>query len=320
MKRLIWLLILCGAGYAVYRYYPELEKLAKQQTGLVDKPAPAADPKSKAPLPSTTPPPKVADKKGPAPVVSGKSAEEAELERRFPLPAFPTLDQAAGNWVNIPSGAFPRETVLKAPVKIPMVNNTGFATLNPGQKVWAVGVKDGQIQVSTRREGGGLEGGAPVDATDFKAVLGTVYDQYKQRLTQRVVAQRDEARKQMQASAASAATAAAAATSGAASTPVISTTSDDAPPALLGKLGPRPDKSLLTDSIKKGQVTDIKMENVKGWGPIRFQEIDGEPYWVGSCQYVAKTIFADFSTEALALVRKGKVEKWVYSGTHEPVP
>jgi hypothetical protein len=39
-----------------------------------------------------------------------------------------------------------------------------------------------------------------------------------------------------------------------------------------------------------------------------------------SVRYTARTIFGEFPAEALALLRHGKVVKWVYAGTGEPLP
>jgi len=57
-----------------------------------------------------------------------------------------------------------------------------------------------------------------------------------------------------------------------------------------------------------------------GWGRIQAREIEGEPYWAASVRYTARTIFGEFPTEAVALIRHGRVVKWIYAGTGEPLP
>ena len=108
---------------------------------------------------------------------------------------------------------------------------------------------------------------------------------------------------------------------------------EDGPPppaAILAKIGPRPaqheDMSVpvVEASIAERQKTKKHAEPpagvALGWGAVRFREIEGEPYWVAAVRYKARTIFGEFPTEALALIRHGKVVKWVYAGTGEPLP
>ena len=102
------------------------------------------------------------------------------------------------------------------------------------------------------------------------------------------------------------------------------------PPAVLAKIGPRPAQN--TDlTVPAVQASIAERQRAKknaepptgvplGWSPLHLREVEGEPYWATSVRYTAKTIFGEFPTEAVALIRHGKVVKWIYAGTGEPLP
>ena len=77
---------------------------------------------------------------------------------------------------------------------------------------------------------------------------------------------------------------------------------------------------LLLASMKAGQVTEITPTNVKKWGDVQVEKIDGKDYFTIIVDYTTKTMFGDFDTQAQARVAGGKVEKWIYTGSGEVVP
>ena len=77
---------------------------------------------------------------------------------------------------------------------------------------------------------------------------------------------------------------------------------------------------LLLASMKSGQVTEIKPDNIKHWGDPQSEKIDNITYWTVVVKYETQTMFGKFETEAQARIRDGKVEKWVYVGSGEVVP
>ena len=77
---------------------------------------------------------------------------------------------------------------------------------------------------------------------------------------------------------------------------------------------------VMLDSMKAGQVTEIKPDMISYWGRMHFETIEGQPYWVVRVDYTANSIFGIFPTQAKALIRKGKVQRWIYAGSEEPVP
>ena len=77
---------------------------------------------------------------------------------------------------------------------------------------------------------------------------------------------------------------------------------------------------LLLASMKAGQVTEVKPDNIKSWGDVTSEKIDDVTYWTVVVKYETQTMFGKFETEAQARIKDGKVEKWVYVGSGEVVP
>lgn len=72
---------------------------------------------------------------------------------------------------------------------------------------------------------------------------------------------------------------------------------------------------LMQDSITSGEVTEFTFDQVDEWKVGADEEVDGQMYQVGIAAYQAETIFGVKTVEAKALVKDGKVEKWVYAKT-----
>ena len=49
------------------------------------------------------------------------------------------------------------------------------------------------------------------------------------------------------------------------------------------------------------------------------KEVDGKDYYTGVVGYTASTIFGEIKTEGKALIRGGKVIKWIYNGSEEEI-
>ena len=63
-----------------------------------------------------------------------------------------------------------------------------------------------------------------------------------------------------------------------------------------------------------------EVNEISNWGPIRYELVDGEPYWTGTVTYNTTSLFGTFPTEAMAIMRNGKVIDWLYTGSLEEVP
>ncbi len=317
MKRFIWLLVLGAAAYAVWKYYPEIERIARSRTA----PAEAAEqqdgvasiPDSLSDLTRGS----RAAQAAPAGVAVARPDED-EIARRYPMPEFKPIEELVGGWKKIPASAFPRQVTLKAPATLKLTRGTGTSTLEAGRTVYALeGTPDGALVIAPVPDAV-MRGTVPMDATDFQAVLEKVYDQFKKRMSAEVQQKREAAR----TAAAQAATA---------TVPVVGAGFDQSPPAgALAVIGPKPKQNgdstvpIVQASIAERQRTrkhaEPPADTRLGWGMVHYREIERQPYWVCEVKYTARTIFGEFPAEALALIRHGKVERWIYAGTGEPLP
>ena len=73
--------------------------------------------------------------------------------------------------------------------------------------------------------------------------------------------------------------------------------------------------ALMQENIKGGGVKEFKFEEVKGWQAGEEEDIDNETYQTGLAAYQAVTIFGPKTVQAKALIKGGKIVKWVYAKT-----
>ena len=87
------------------------------------------------------------------------------------------------------------------------------------------------------------------------------------------------------------------------------------PPAPVGevKLTEEQIIELMKKSIDGGAVKEFKTEQVKGWKASGDETIDGSDYQTGLAAYEAATIFGVRPVQAKALIKDGKIERWVYA-------
>ena len=95
--------------------------------------------------------------------------------------------------------------------------------------------------------------------------------------------------------------------------PVVANT--EAPSAGGSKLSDDEIVALMKKSIAGGAVKEFTIDKVKdnGWKANGDETIDGTDYQTGLVAYVAATIFGDRPVQAKALIKDGKIERWVYA-------
>lgn len=71
--------------------------------------------------------------------------------------------------------------------------------------------------------------------------------------------------------------------------------------------------ALMKESIAGGAVKEFTSDQVKGWKPNGDETIDGTEYQTGLAAYEAATIFGVRPVQAKALIKDGKIERWVYA-------
>jgi hypothetical protein len=65
-------------------------------------------------------------------------------------------------------------------------------------------------------------------------------------------------------------------------------------------------------SIRAGQIKEFSFAQVQEWTQEPDEEIDGEKYQIGIATYKAETLFGVRAIQAKALIKDGKVQRWIY--------
>lgn len=318
MKPLIVIALAIAVGYVSYEYvYPPFADAMKftKHVPIKEEPkkeivvAPAPKPVKKEPkivmeAPAPKPEMKPEEPKPEMPKVPEPPPVDPNA---FVAPVFPPVDELTQNWAAVPKGFFntPKQVTMKKDLelKMQMGKATAATTFKAGTKIFVMGQEGGNLVVGASA-GSPMRGLVAMDETDFKEVFTAAYEQVK-------VVQTENARKAHEyrlAAAERAKNAPAAPAAGGSS-------SNDKPTKAADGTYP-----LLLASMKAGEVTEIKPDNIKSWSDPAQEKIDGTEYWTVNVKYETQTMFGKFETEAQARIKNGRVEKWVYTGSGEVVP
>lgn len=323
MKALGALLILVAVGYVGYQYAYDpivgalgLEKTKPEAVEISQAPAivnvepPPAPPTPKVeepkpempkapeptPQPMPTPLPAVAANMGasvPAPDADG-----------FMPPPFQPIEDLVKNWTAIPTNAFkhfPPVKLSKDVNFVAVVNGNKFGSKVPAGGSAVAMSQEGDKIVVAPSPSAPARATVPIDDTDLKAVLTARYESFKAMWTERKRREFLFAKNK-------------------ASQPVEEAKPGAAAPAGAPTKNAEGSYDVLLASMKAGQVTEITPANVKKWGAVQAEKIDGKDYFTIIVDYTTKTMFGDFDTQAQARIAGGKVEKWIYTGSGEVVP
>lgn len=77
---------------------------------------------------------------------------------------------------------------------------------------------------------------------------------------------------------------------------------------------------ILVSSLLAGDVTEFKPADVRSWGDVTEEVVNGVPQWRVELVYRVKTKFGPFDVTASAYVQGGKVVRWIYTGSGEVIP
>jgi len=318
MKPLIVIALAIAVGYVSYEYvYPPFADAMKFTKHVPKKEepkkevavAPAPKPVKKEPkivmeAPAPKPEMKPEEPKPEMPKVPEPPPVDPNA---FVAPVFPPVNEVTQNWALVPKGFFntPKQVTMKKDLelKMQMGKATAATTFKAGTKIFVMGPEGTNLVVGASA-GSPMRGLVAMDETDFKEVFTAAYEQVK-------VVQTENARKahEYRLAAAERAKNAPAAPAGGGSS------SNDKPTKAADGTYP-----LLLASMKSGEVTEIKPDNIKSWGDPAQEKIDGAEYWTVNVKYETQTMFGKFETEAQARIKNGRVEKWVYTGSGEVVP
>lgn len=230
-----------------------------------------------------------------APAPSPPAEPEDPIAARYPLPVFKPIEEITQDWAMVPARAFPRTVRLKTPVTFETAS--GKTVLAAGAEALAVGMTRGFL-VLMRSRNDSARAMAPLANTDLRETLTELYERYKESKVAQVMKQRERARMLQ-------------------SRPVRETASG---------AGPKPEQQddgvipLMLASLKRGDIREVTPEAITQWGTLQIEEIDGEPCWTGTLQCtVENPIFGPTPTEVMAVIRNGRIVKWLYTGSREPV-
>ena len=96
-------------------------------------------------------------------------------------------------------------------------------------------------------------------------------------------------------------------------TPAPAPAPEPAPaPAPTVATGPVDVVKVMQESIRAAQVKEFTFDQVLGWEAGGDETVDGEIFKTGTVSYKAETIFGVKTIQAKALVKDGKVQRWIW--------
>ena len=214
----------------------------------------------------------------------------------FVPPTIEPLEALTKNWTVFPPTAFPRQVKVSKPVELRLAG--GGSTLPAGSTAFALSAQANVLLVAPT-ETSEARGQIFVHDTDLPTQVRASYEQWKRGRMEMALASWKR-RKANEAAMVS------------------------MPEAVERSGAPRRNQDgsydLLLASMGAGQVTDIELNRIQRWGMPQARTIDNLSTWTVSVYYHSMTIFGPIDAEAQAQVRDGKVVRWIYPGSGEPVP
>jgi len=267
------------------------------------------------------------DKDKPNLIKNSEPDQVDPIEEKYPIPDFKPIEELVGNWKKIPASAFPRKVTLKAKAKYVFAGGAGSSTAPAGGKTFAISLSGDKLVITPNKQSN-VRGTISINDTNYKEILGDEYEKYKQRKKREVYAQRERARAIAATEVETNQTTSSTNTNESRANRVtsISRISKEKLSDYENEIGKMPEAeddgrvSIMVRSIRSGDVTEIKLNEISYWGPIRYEIVDNRAYWTATVNYKTTSLFGTFPTEAMALMRNGKVENWLYTGSLEEVP
>jgi hypothetical protein len=272
--------------------FPETPKPAAPSAASITIPSPGAPAAPGTVAAANTPGAAV------TPANPGPAAAMDEMEKRYPMPQFKTIEDITKEWTSIPYKAFPRKVKTKVPVMFDVT--AGKVELPAGSEARAVAMTQGML-VLMKEGDDTARSMVPLANTDLKETLVSLYEKFKEYKRNVVIKQREHAR-------------------------AVKANANGASEDQMKLAGPKPKQDgggvigIMFDSIRSGKYTELKENTITSWGEINFEMVDGKPYWTATLQcMVENAIFGPQPTEVMALIRDNRVEKWIYTGSREEV-
>lgn len=214
----------------------------------------------------------------------------------FVPPKIDPLESLTKNWTVFPPTAFPRQVKLSKPVQLQMAG--GSSTLPAGSTAFALGAQANVLTIAPTQTSQ-ARGQIFVHDTDMPTQVRESYERWKKGRIEMAMASWKKQR-------------------------AVTATSVSMPNAVDARGMPKRNVDgsydLLLASMRSGEVTDIKLNKIKRWGTPEPRTIDNLPTWTVSVFYETMVFCGPFDAEAQAQVRNGKIVRWIYPGSGEPVP
>ncbi|MEZ5386716.1 MAG: hypothetical protein R3F13_14485 [Prosthecobacter sp.] len=225
-----------------------------------------------------------------------RSTAAPEMTEEFVPPTFETLESMTKNWTVFPPTAFPRLIKISKPVEMRIAG--GGSTLPAGSTAYALAAQANVLLVAPT-ETSDARGQIFVHDTDLPTQVRASYEQWRRgRIEMALVAW-----KKRKANAAS-----------------MTSLAGAVEPSGAPRRNADGSYDLLLASMSSGQVTDIDPDKIQRWGTPQARTIDNLSTWTVNVYYHSMTIFGPIDAEAQAQVRDGRIIRWIYPGSGEPVP
>lgn len=288
-------LLIAGATDGGAESPPRVEKAEEA------KPAPPPAPK-KPPKPK--PRPKLPEKKppepGPPPEKEPEKPDadlEAKIAELFPLPDIQPLEVIVDNWENVPPHAFPKNVTINDTLEFKLVHEgqvIGGKNLPAGAHVIPLELA-GTTLVVAPDIGTTMRAEVPVDETNFKDLIHARYVDFVQRQTQKVMERRTSEFARI--------------TQAKAHEEALADYNDGSDP----RFDP------MKESLRNAEAGTFELENTTEWRWLGKETVDGVEYEAGLAVFESESAFGVSRTEIKALMRGGKVEKWVDPASGEQI-
>lgn len=220
------------------------------------------------------------------------------LELKYPLPKLRTIEEITKEWSTIPSSAFPRKVKTKVPVNF----DTGSRklTIPVNATALAVGMAQGMLILMPEGDKSARQM-VPIGNTNLKEMMIDLYEKFKTHKTSLVMQQRERAR-------------------------TLIARGADASEIEKKHAGPKPMQNpdrvipIMLAHLKASKFTELKEESIVSWGELAIEEIGGGIYWTCALQCtVENAFFGTTPSEVIALMKDGKVIKWLFTGSKQEV-
>jgi hypothetical protein len=290
MRAFIFLLIVAAAVGGYFYFVHDRDTAADGTPGpgdIADAPEGQAAPQ----LPDTGEPARPIDPLPPATPTDG-----------FVPPDFQPIETVVGNWRAIPPRAFPRDVTLAQPVSFQMT--VGSSSLPAGAKVVALGMQGDDLIVAPSATAP-ARGRMNIDDTNYKDILSGEYDAWKDRMTERARQQWEYTRTASQHELRGPEAVAKAEAAGVSGPPAAGTSES---------------RNLVMQSLTSNPLRELQPGSISKVGEPALIDVEGQTYWAIAVDFIANTRFGPYPTQAQALIRNNRVERWIYTGSGEPVP